>query len=84
MRYMICYDLKRPEKNYPTLYKELRKVSAHRVLRSQWVFRRTNTSASKLRDHFRRFLDADDRLLITSLEDGDFASHRLLKRISEL
>ena len=85
MKYMICYDLQKPIQNYPTLYKVLSEnFNAKRVLESQWVFRRINTNAAGLRDYFKNFLDSDDRILIVSLENSEWAGWNLITKISEL
>ena len=84
MKYMICYDLQKPIQNYPTLYKVLSEnFNAKRVLESQWVFRRINTNAAGLRDYFKNFLDSDDRILIVSLENSEWAGWNLIAKISE-
>lgn len=41
--------------------------NAVRVLESTWCFRRLNTSASGLRDHFKKFVDADDGVMISEV-----------------
>lgn len=61
--YFLTYDL-RKTKNYQTLYDELEKFDAVRVLKSTWCFNRVNTSASGLRDYFRKYIDSDDGLLV--------------------
>lgn len=85
MKYMICYDLQRPIQDYPTLYRVLiENFNAKRVLESQWVFRRINTNAAGLRDYFKNFLDSNDRLLIVSLDNFEWAGWNLVSKISEL
>ena len=74
MRYIISYDLVAPGRNYQTLWDELARMSAQRVLQSQWAVRRVKTNASGLRDHFKRFIDSNDRLLVTCLDSSDWAS----------
>ena len=73
MRYIISYDLLAPGKNYQTLYDELAALGGCRVLLSQWIMRRTQTSAADLRDHIRKFIDANDRLFVTCLDNADWA-----------
>ena len=83
MRYIISYDLNRPGQNYPDLWNELRSFNAQRVLQSQWVFVRMNTDAAQLREHFKQFLDRNDRLLITCLDNNNWASWSLVSSIPE-
>lgn len=61
--YFLTYDL-RKGKDYQKLYDELESFNAVRVLESTWCFNRINTSAAKLRDYFKKFIDKDDGLLI--------------------
>jgi hypothetical protein len=61
--YFLTYDL-RQTKDYQTLYDELAKYNAVRVLKSTWCFYRFNTDPKGLRDYFKQFIDSDDGLLI--------------------
>lgn len=61
--YFLTYDLRR-ESDYQRLYDELAKFNAVQVFESTWCFKRTNTSAKGLRDHFKKFIDSDDGLLV--------------------
>ena len=84
MRYIISYDLLRPGQDYPTLWKELERLKAKRVLKSQWVVRLSNTSSTKLRNHLKKFIDANDRLLINSVDSVDWAGWNLKTKISSV
>jgi|TARA_R100000479_G_scaffold33554_4_gene14324 hypothetical protein len=61
--YFISYDL-RNKRNYKELYEEFESFNAVQVLESTWCFNRDNTSAVKLRDYFKNFIDDDDALLL--------------------
>ena len=78
MQYVISYDLDAPGKNYKKLTDELVRLGATRILLSQWVARRTGTTATGLRDHVWQFMDANDRLLVTSLGSADWAGRNLM------
>lgn len=69
--FFLTYDL-RGSRNYQTLYDELEKFNAVRILESTWCFNRTNTNASGLRDYFKKFVDGDDGLMLSQV--GDWAS----------
>lgn len=75
MKYVISYDLDLPGKDYTALLNELRRLGATRILLSQWLLNSPNT-ASQLRDHFRQYIDANDRLLVNPL--GAWASWNLM------
>lgn len=51
------------------MYDELAKFKAVRILESLWCFKRDNTSAKGLRDHFRQFIDSDDGLIVAQVSD---------------
>lgn len=85
MRYLISYDLQRPEKDYPKLIEELRRLGAQKVLYSQWVANRANTTCVGLRDHLRGFMDSNDRLLVSTLEgSADWAGWNLMAKINDI
>jgi hypothetical protein len=62
-RFLVSYDLMSPGRNYKNLTDALVALGARPVLLSQWVVR-TNLTATQLRDHLRRFMDTNDRLLV--------------------
>lgn len=66
--FFITYDL-RKSRNYQSLYDELEKFNAVRILESTWCFNRLNTNAKGLRDYFKKFIDADDGLMISDVTD---------------
>jgi hypothetical protein len=66
--YFLNYDL-RKSRNYDSLYKELEKFNAVRILESQWCFKRRDTSSSGLRDYFKQFIDSDDGLCVSEVSD---------------
>ena len=71
MRYLICYDLVAPGRTYQALYDALGELGGKRVLESQWVLRHSNTNAEALREHFRQYTDANDRLLVICMDARD-------------
>ena len=73
MLYTISYDL-RKRRDYQTLYDELARLGARRCLRSFWLVRRTNTDAEGLREHLKRFIDADDGVFVAALGNNQWAS----------
>jgi len=66
--YFLSYDL-RKQQDYQKLYDELNKFNAVRMLESQWCFKRVNTSAKGLREHFKKFIDSDDGLSVSEVTD---------------
>ena len=77
MRFVISYDLNRPGQNYTTLWEALEQLGAQRILQSQWIVRR-NTSAQELNNFVWQYMDQNDRLLVTCLDDGSWW-HRNLR-----
>ena len=80
--YIISYDLQKPRKDYPKLWDALKAIGADRVLESQWAVRKDGTDPSDLRDHFKQFIDSDDRLLITRVDD--WATRKALIDLNEI
>ena len=74
--YFLDYDLRR-QRNYQALYDELARFNAVRMLESSWCFNRSNTSAVNLRDHFKKFIDSDDGLVVG--EVTNWATYKVLK-----
>lgn len=74
--YFLDYDLRR-QRNYQALYDELARFNAVRMLESSWCFNRINTSAVNLRDHFKKFIDSDDGLVVG--EVTNWATYKVLK-----
>ena len=66
--YFLEYDL-RKQRNYQVLYDELSRFSAVRILKSLWCFKRINTTAAQLRDHFKQFIDSDDAVCVSEVSD---------------
>lgn len=64
--YFLTYDL-RNSRNYNTLYDELKKFNAVRILESTWCFNRVNTSTKSLRDYFKAYIDKDDGLIVSEV-----------------
>ncbi len=67
-KFLIGYDLLAPGQAYTRLIDELKRFGAVKVLASEWVLASRN-SAEALRDHFAKFVDNGDRLLVSELTD---------------
>ena len=66
--YFITYDL-RKKRNYQDLYDELDKFNAVKILESTWCFKKFRTSAEELIDHFISYIDSDDGIVISEVND---------------
>lgn len=66
--YILEYDL-RKQRDYATLTAELKRLNATRILKSLWCLNINNTTAVALRDHFMKFIDADDGLIVAGITD---------------
>jgi hypothetical protein len=78
--HLVNYDLDKPGQSYQTLIKRLTEIGARRVLLSTWMVQ-GNYTAIDLRDDLRKYIDANDRLLIADTTNGQFAWHNLLTDI---
>lgn len=65
--FIVSYDLMK-QKDYPEIINELQRQGARRVLYSQWAIR-SHLTARVMREHFQRYVDADDRVLVTEVSD---------------
>ena len=81
MKYVLSYDLNQPGQNYQRLWDALESFEARRVLESQWKFERINIDASGLLEYFKQFIDGNDRLLIISLDNNEWAGYNLKVKI---
>lgn len=81
--FVISYDLITPGKSYEPLWAELRRLQAKQVLFSQWAGR-IDASAVTLRDHLRRYMDANDRLLVMDVDGPDWAGYNLMARLDQM
>lgn len=62
--YIISYDLRKPGRNYDSLYEAIKSYGtwAH-ILESLWAVV-TSKSAAQIRDHLAEHLDANDGLFV--------------------
>ena len=84
MRYIISYDLNKQGQDYASLTNELKRFGAQKVLYSQWVLRHNSTSCVAFRDHFWKFMDGNDRLLVTELDGGGWASQNAMLKLNDI
>jgi hypothetical protein len=82
-KFVISYDLIAPGKNYDALWAELRRLQVRRILFSQWAGR-IDATAAQLRDHLRKFIDTNDRILIMDSEGPDWAGYNLMDRLDQM
>ena len=72
VKYLVSYDLKKEEKNYPRLINEIKAIKGKRLLFSQWVVACDDKDAKSLYCHLREFVDDNDRLLIVAFGGDDW------------
>jgi hypothetical protein len=65
-KYEVSYDLRKPGRNYESLWKRLGEWGATRVLQSVWIIDR-QTTAVQIRDDLQRHMDDNDGILVTGL-----------------
>jgi hypothetical protein len=68
MKLLITYDLN-PEHEYPRLWAALRAMGACKPLESAWVVD-VQFTAAQMRDHLKKFIDEQDRMVVVSLAGG--------------
>jgi hypothetical protein len=71
----INYDLRKPGRDYESLYKYLRSHKNHRrPLQSLWLVR-TSKPVSTLRDEVKRHVDRNDKVLVFDVTGDAWASN---------
>ena len=68
--FSLTYDLVK-SRDYQKLYDELDRLGAIRATESQFFFKNSTHSAKELRDHFSKFIDSDDRLVLVRVAHLD-------------
>ena len=84
MRYLVSYDLVKPGKDYSTLIAELKRLGANTVLRSQWVLRWNSTTAKKVANHVRKFMDSNDRVVVVQIDGTDWYTWNAINKIGDM
>lgn len=79
--HLVSYDLHTPGQNYPAIVTRLQLLGAKRVLYSQWMLR-SHMDSAQLRDDLRRYIDANDRLLVVEVTQAPMAWHNLQTQIT--
>lgn len=73
--YLVSYDLVDEKKNanhdYKILWDELKRLKAHRTNYSLWLVNMNKTPRDVL-VHFRKFVDANDRVWIAKLFNNEY------------
>jgi hypothetical protein len=67
--YLFTYDLVK-QKDYPALWDELKRLSAHRAMASVWLVAVPKT-ADELNVYFRSFVDKDDKTFVLELTSNN-------------
>ena len=80
-KFLVSYDLMKPGQNYNGLINRLQTLRAKKVLLSAWALSGNHTCVA-LRDDLRRFIDANDRLLVSTL--NDWASYNAMTDINQI
>lgn len=68
--YWIGYDLDKPGQDYKDLIKELETLGAVRILKSDWLLGHIQTTPTLLRDYLRKFIDKNDRVMVSELKNS--------------
>jgi hypothetical protein len=64
--YWISYDLDKPGQDYKDLIARLQEYGAKKILKSDWLVENNATPAA-IRDDLKRFLDKNDRIMVSEL-----------------
>lgn len=78
--YFVGYDLDR-NKDYGDLVSALENAGAKRLLYSEWALR-TEAGVEQVFKYFRKFVEADDAILVTRVQDA--RGVRTMKPLKEI
>lgn len=72
--FVVSYDLRKESSSfdYEPLYSELARLEAQKVNYSLWLINVDNT-AREVVDHFKQFLDENDRLWASAVDRGRYS-----------
>lgn len=73
---LISYDLCKPGKDYPTLWKHLETYAWARPLESIWIIKTTLTTA-QVRDAATNFVDQNDKIFAVDITSSGWASRNI-------
>lgn len=65
-KYIVTYDLCKPQQNYAELINRLKLYSACRVTESCWLIV-TSQTAVEIRDNLGYYIDSNDRIMVAAL-----------------
>lgn len=65
-KYIVTYDLCKPQQNYAELINRLKLYSAYRVTESCWLIV-TSQTAVEIRDNLGYYIDSNDRIMVAAL-----------------
>lgn len=76
--YLLAYDLRNEtgSHDYEPLWEELKRFGAQRTQYSLWLIA-TDAQAKPLHEHFKRYLDKDDRLWINEVVKNHYYSNAI-------
>jgi hypothetical protein len=81
MLYIVSYDLIRPGQSYGPLIAEIKRIGGFQIMFSAYALNHPWT-AIQLRDYFRQFMDANDRLLVAEVSTSNWAGFGLVEKLT--
>ena len=78
--YLLTYDLVNETGgyDYQTLWDELNRLEAQKTQYSVWLVNLNNTPR-EVHNHFKQFVDSDDRLWVTRLRPNEYTYSNAIK-----
>jgi CRISPR/Cas system-associated endoribonuclease Cas2 len=68
-RFLVAYNLSRPDENYQHLYRDLESLGAKRIQDCVWLLRRDDETPLSLRKRLFAYVDDEkDRLLVARID----------------
>ena len=80
-KYIISYDLRKPDYDYQPLYDALAEISATHIQDSVWAVRSTST-AEVISDYLWQFMhNQRDRLLVVEMEENNWKNQNGINKL---
>jgi len=83
MLHWISYDLDKPGQDYKDLIARLEGLQAVRILKSDWLLE-NDASTKAVRDDLMRFMDSNDRIMVSEVYFNAYWSNLLVDNATVL
>jgi CRISPR/Cas system-associated endoribonuclease Cas2 len=80
-KYIISYDLRKPDYDYQPLYDALGELGATHIQDSVWALRSSDTAEVVSQYLWQRMHNQKDRLLVVEMEEGNWKNQNGINKL---